>query len=197
MRIHPAYIPNLELKPKISNQLDYMKWLFDNIDPITLGIGILLSILAGVKTWKQTGKRTRSGVLPFLFFAPVLITVSMFMHVFEVTYHSFETNFTGRFSYSFHLYSLYLLPAVLGYVSVRYYQQTRLFCFSECVNKIILFKTAALIALICLPAFKIIPIAAVPVAVSLVSLLASFFVHKKPQEDMRMEKVESKAELVV
>jgi hypothetical protein len=166
----------------------FMETIVKYIDQITLGTALFISVFVSVKTWRQSGKRTRLGVLPFLFLAPVLITTSMFTHVLEVTYHVIETRLTGRFSYSFYLYSLYLLPLVLGYLSINYYRQTRLFCLSQAVNKVTLLKTAGLISLISLPAAKIVPIAALPTVISIISLLASLFVFKKRQENMDIEK---------
>lgn len=157
-----------------------MKPFFDQyIDIFTLLLAVLISIFVAIRTWNQSGKQTRLGILMLLYFAPVLITSCMFTHILEVTYHAIDTGFTGSFAYGFYLYSLYLMPLAIGYLSIKYWRNTREFCLSATPNKTILLKSAALIALITLPAVKISPIAALPSIVSVLSLLACLFVHKK------------------
>jgi hypothetical protein len=156
-----------------------MKTFFDQyIDMFTLALAAIISIVLAIKTWNESERRTRLGILSLFFFAPVLIASCMFTHLLEVTYHAIDTRLTGAFAYSFHLYSLYLMPLVIGYLSLKYYEQSRLFCLSGKKNKNLLLKSVALIALVTLPAVKFTPIAALPSMVSMISLTASFFIHK-------------------
>ena len=157
-----------------------MKTFFDQyIDLFTLALAAIISIVAAIKTWNESERRIRVGILPLFFFAPVLIACCMLTHLMEVTYHAIDTRLTGAFAYSFHLYSLYLMPLVIGYLSINYYKESRLYCLSGRRNKTGLLKAIALIALVTLPAIKFAPIAALPSMVSVISLAVSFFVHKR------------------
>lgn len=164
-----------------------MKFILDYIDLITIVAGLVATILAGIRIARLSRHRLRKGVVPVLFFGPVFIITTMATHLLEVSWHVIDTRFSGAFSYSFHLYSLYLLPAVLIYAAWRFYKNAVQFCLAPMSSKKSLLLSFAVITIICAPAVKIVPVAAVPIVASAISIIASFFTRKTNKVITRQE----------
>lgn len=155
-----------------------MKYFFDHwVDLTAMVLSLLAAIVLAVRLARKYAIRGIAAF--FLLFGPLVIFVHMFFHLSNVTYNITERVRAHAFVYDFRTYSLYIMGALLGYLSFRLLQQSIYKCTSLQSRNAPIFKTMAAIALVSMPTIFFTPIGSLPTMGCIISLVALTFLKSK------------------
>jgi hypothetical protein len=155
-----------------------MKQFFAHwVDITALVIPLFIALYYSIRLAK---KYPVKGVAAFFFmYAPLVILVHMFFHLFNSSYVIWERVQAKSFVYDFRTYSLYLMGLVIAYQSYQLLQQGLYKCRFVHSSNGPIYKTMLAIGFVSLPTVFFTPIGSLPAMACLISLLALVFLKKK------------------
>ena len=155
-----------------------MKQFFAHwVDLTAMVLPLFIALYYSIRLAKQYPVK---GVAAFFFmYAPLVIMVHMFFHLFNTSYIIWERVQAKSFVYDFRTYSLYLMGIVIAYLSYLLLQQGLYKCRFVHSNNGPFYKTMLAIGFVSLPTVFFTPIGSLPALACLISLVALLFLKKK------------------
>jgi hypothetical protein len=146
------------------------------VDIVALVSSIVIATLMAIIKARKSVFAIRTIPAVFMFFGPVTIIVHMFFHIAYVGYGTIQSINNNSFTYTFKLYSLFLMAGILIYFSVKLMKRLNQFLVVGRYFEVI--KTMIAIGVISAPVILLNPLGSLPVMVCIITLIAMRFVRR-------------------